>query len=782
MMGMNKKFGVLFTAVLLILSGSLHAQQWTALGMQGRSVELVGVHPDAPDTIFAADGDSLFKSPNGGNTFSRVFGNPGVGRDLRAIALAPSDPKTVIITDEGLFANNGKFFQTTDGGRNWTQSPSGLPGEILDVALDPSDPSVGLFSVAGASTGGLYRLMAAIDTLICKSVVFDPSNSDIIYEGLTQGNGIGKSTDGGTTWSYFNQGFNGAANFEVRDIVVNPLNTQELFALGRWFANLVEQFEVYHSVDGGMTWAPMGFTDQALNRLAIDGSQGFLFIAHNQGLAIRSLRGGEFIDLTGDIAAPRMNDLAVVTGVKLIAGTNDGVHEMPYLPILNAAAKKVDEVSGNGNGIPEAGETVNLAISLVNTLFDGSDISATLSVINDPSVTVTDGAGDYPDIPANSSADNGADPFTVEIDAGAAVHAAMFEMTITANGGAYTATDTVTLMIGAPTVLVVDDDGGAAYDTFYTTTLDSMGVAFDVWNTNTSGQLTNQLQQPSFYRAVVWMSGDEETDILTEQDITILTDYVTNGGRLILTGQNILEDLDSRGDPMGFMADVLHVGLQDPGATGRLLFGVDGDVLGDQIEKALISGGNGANNQSSPDIIAVLPDSVAKPFVTYVTPLNAVAGVHWEDEATASAAIVLGFGFEAINRTNPDDTTMVSRIDLMSMMLDLLDPAVGIGDGGPGGEVGIPRAFALGQNFPNPFNPSTTIKFSVEGAGRVALKVYDLRGRLVRTLVDDRMEGGEHAVQWDGTADNGEAVGSGIYIYRITSGDHVAARKMVLLK
>ena len=96
----------------------------------------------------------------------------------------------------------------------------------------------------------------------------------------------------------------------------------------------------------------------------------------------------------------------------------------------------------------------------------------------------------------------------------------------------------------------------------------------------------------------------------------------------------------------------------------------------------------------------------------------------------------------------------------------------------------LPKTLSLAQNVPNPFNPATTISYSVpEGTlVKVTLKVYDIRGRLVRTLVDEVREPGSYTVFWDGKDDNGWHVSSGVYLYRMRSGDFLQTRKMVLLK
>ena len=97
--------------------------------------------------------------------------------------------------------------------------------------------------------------------------------------------------------------------------------------------------------------------------------------------------------------------------------------------------------------------------------------------------------------------------------------------------------------------------------------------------------------------------------------------------------------------------------------------------------------------------------------------------------------------------------------------------------------VPVTRA-ALEQNYPNPFNPTTTIEYFVpEGrVGHVTLAIYDVRGALVRRLVDGEQEGGRHVVKWDGRNNRGAQTSSGIYFYRLVQPGFSATRKMVLLK
>ncbi|MGD8396475.1 MAG: FlgD immunoglobulin-like domain containing protein, partial [Candidatus Eiseniibacteriota bacterium] len=106
-----------------------------------------------------------------------------------------------------------------------------------------------------------------------------------------------------------------------------------------------------------------------------------------------------------------------------------------------------------------------------------------------------------------------------------------------------------------------------------------------------------------------------------------------------------------------------------------------------------------------------------------------------------------------------------------------------------GGATGIedpasaaPARTELTQNRPNPFNPSTRIGFALGTDGRVALRIYDVEGTLVRTLLDGARPAGQHAVTWDGTTDGGAPAASGVYFYRLEANDVYQTRKMTMVR
>jgi hypothetical protein len=107
---------------------------------------------------------------------------------------------------------------------------------------------------------------------------------------------------------------------------------------------------------------------------------------------------------------------------------------------------------------------------------------------------------------------------------------------------------------------------------------------------------------------------------------------------------------------------------------------------------------------------------------------------------------------------------------------------VGCSQTGSEGYKELASTYSLGQNYPNPFNPGTRITFDLKSTVPVSLKVYDVDGRLVRTLIDEKRDSGIHEVAWDGKDDHAREVASGIYFYRLNAGSFSETKKMVLLR
>ena len=194
------------------------------------------------------------------------------------------------------------------------------------------------------------------------------------------------------------------------------------------------------------------------------------------------------------------------------------------------------------------------------------------------------------------------------------------------------------------------------------------------------------------------------------------------------------------------------------------------------------------------------------PWVDVCAPGNGMYSHLWDDSygmrSSTSAACALVAGVAGLAKVKDPDITS----DLFSFIvssqaddIEVLNPTytgwlgggrlnayqtlnyVSVEDpqAGPDAQ---PRGYALSQNYPNPFNPSTTISYQLPASGSVEMRIYNVRGQLVRTLVDENQAAGSHSVQWDGRTDHGQMASSGIYFYRLRSGHWSHTRKMVLMK
>jgi hypothetical protein len=97
-------------------------------------------------------------------------------------------------------------------------------------------------------------------------------------------------------------------------------------------------------------------------------------------------------------------------------------------------------------------------------------------------------------------------------------------------------------------------------------------------------------------------------------------------------------------------------------------------------------------------------------------------------------------------------------------------------------QTSVPRDFSLSQNYPNPFNPTTTLRYNIAATGKVTMKVYNILGQEVRTLVNAVKEPGYYEVMWDGRSDRGAEVSSGMYFYRMEAGKFTQTKRMLFVK
>ncbi len=160
-------------------------------------------------------------------------------------------------------------------------------------------------------------------------------------------------------------------------------------------------------------------------------------------------------------------------------------------------------------------------------------------------------------------------------------------------------------------------------------------------------------------------------------------------------------------------------------------------------------------------------------YIDYQDTLMANVMSYFNDAAAPTGAAGF-FGPELGDILETDSETSVTADTVVTVTTDSTNLGVDI--------AGVPHEFAIRGNYPNPFNPETSIMFSLDITSPIEVKIYSILGQEISTLHSGVLENGYHSMVWNGTDQFGQSVGSGIYIYRITSGKRALTGKMMLLK
>jgi len=441
---------------------------------------------------------------------------------------------------------------------------------------------------------------------------------------------------------------------------------------------------------------------------------------------------------------------------------------------------------GNGNGIPEAGETIEAYFSVRNKMRMAFHSTITLSVdipdvsfIQDsvPLRTVLNPIRDVGNeepvvfsLPPDFESRNAAFTLTIETDS-----------IMNSGDRAYVTDLTFEMQLGATQVLLVDDDNGEPYENRYVSSLEALRVPYEMWDKAASG--SPSVDDLSPFRSVIWFTGKNTGGgggTLTTADVTALKQYLDGCGNLFLnsvTAASQLYSLDST-----FMANYLHANLSSTGVFGVAFMGIDDNEVADGTTFSYYGSVplNGLH-----DIIEPFADGQAA-FYLADDMGNGNFGTCGVTYAGEYRVVFNTFGLEFLSVGNPY-FGFDHRDTLMRRVLDFFGKGAATSVDDDAVLSLLPISFALEQNYPNPFNPTTVISYTVGGGTAstpvpVRLTIYNTLGRRVLRLVNEIQYPGKHTVSWDGTSSSGDKVASGIYFYRLESGEESATKKMILLK
>ena len=280
--------------------------------------------------------------------------------------------------------------------------------------------------------------------------------------------------------------------------------------------------------------------------------------------------------------------------------------------------------------------------------------------------------------------------------------------------------------------------------------------------TTLAGVLSTFTEKP----VLLWFTGNDSTDALSADERLVIINHLAAGGNAIITGQSIAE-FSNPGDSL--IEGYLGIGQNGNYSGAQLVRGFPGDIIGDGIIFQLAGG---ADNQTSIDILSIIGGSVGTPTktlyygVVLADTVN-IAAVRVLGPGAGWGATYYGFGLEALTPARLDTLIVRSIRYFDRTVVGVSEPTVAT----------VPDEFSLAQNYPNPFNPSTTIRYELPERAIVSLKIYNVLGQEVATLVNEEEEPGSYQVRFDG-----KGLASGIYLYRLQAGDYFETKKLVLLK
>jgi len=251
-----------------------------------------------------------------------------------------------------------------------------------------------------------------------------------------------------------------------------------------------------------------------------------------------------------------------------------------------------DDIGGDGDGVPEAGESVRMVLSFENRFTtEATDVTATL-FFDDAALTVTKPTAYLGNIPPDDTVTNAGSPFEFDIPADYIPRTDSLFVEFVWDGGAKVDTQVVERIIGGVPVLIVDDDNGDNLESYYTDYFNAMRLPYNLLDM--SGSIQKTAENLSDYPMVIWFTGDYRSDPIDPLDIFMLTPYLDGGGKLFITGQGIASSLNNAAP--SFLHDYLKAEYLSADYIPVLGDKIDGQVFIPDDSVVLIGSG-GADNQ-----------------------------------------------------------------------------------------------------------------------------------------------------------------------------------------
>jgi hypothetical protein len=443
-------------------------------------------------------------------------------------------------------------------------------------------------------------------------------------------------------------------------------------------------------------------------------------------------------DNDGDLSNGTPHD-AIIYGAFGDHGIGPGDDPHFELTDLSLHADGEGQSIGDGDRFMEQGETAELTFTLHNDapLFPppATNVQITIST-NDPDVSITNGNQFTASLPAGAAFE--LSPVLMQMNSAAPDHWVTVNIDVICNGGSITFQHPLEFTLGTPHLLIVKDDPTSDVEHFVTSLVRSQNMIFDAVDLGESEDLP--ADHYLGYGMVIWLSGNASGNVLTSQDESWLTTFVQGGNKIVLSGQDIADNLGGS----DFAENVLQVQISPDSVRSHAV-----TMTASPFEPEswyLTTGTDGAANQRTQT--SFLPFGSSSQVCYFGrTGSGPISGVSF----SGGNGLLFGFGIEAISGMSGS----ASLADFMNHLYAWAGSLLGnVPDASP---AALPALYGITSAYPNPFNSNTRIQYSIPG-GVAQILIFDLLGRMVERY---SLPGSEGSFEWS------PQQASGIYFAQI---------------